>query len=181
MLEKDKVEGLVGYARRSILVQVPRCVSIEALNAHLEARWRERQGARLRGHDESIGERLARDREALLPLPAAPYVVSQRRFLNHHAHFHPPFCANCCKRPQVFREASMLMRARIAVRLRDHDLAAPTARVGVAGGWLAIGLAALLCFALWTTATAVLLTSDRREGGRVLACRYLTGAGVVER
>src|SRR5829696_9594177 len=70
--DKGKVEGLVGYARRNFLVPVPRVESLAALNAGLEARCRERQGARPRGHEESIGERLARDRAALLPPPAAP-------------------------------------------------------------------------------------------------------------
>ena len=73
MPDKGKVEGLVGYARRNFLVPVPRVESFDVLNAHLEARCRERRGARLRGHDETIGERLARDRAALLPLPATPY------------------------------------------------------------------------------------------------------------
>src|ERR687893_349929 len=45
----------------------------------LEARCRERQGARLRGHEESIGERLVRDRAAMLSLPAAPYEACERR------------------------------------------------------------------------------------------------------
>ena len=67
------MEGLVGYARRNFLVPVPRVESFAALNTSLEARCRERQGARLRGRAESIGERLARDRAAPLPLPAAPY------------------------------------------------------------------------------------------------------------
>jgi transposase len=71
--DKGKVEGLVGYARRNFLVPVPRVESFDVLNAHLEARCRERRGARLRGHDETIGERLARDQAALLPLPAVPY------------------------------------------------------------------------------------------------------------
>jgi transposase len=77
--DKGKVEGLVGYARRNFLVPVPRVESFAALNAHLEARCRERRDARLRGHDESIGERLARDLEALLPLPAAPYEACETR------------------------------------------------------------------------------------------------------
>ncbi|MDP8915673.1 MAG: IS21 family transposase [Pseudomonadota bacterium] len=77
--DKGKVEGLVGYARRNFLVPVPRVESFAALNAHLEARCRERQGARLRGHQESIGERLARDRAALLPLPAVPYQACETR------------------------------------------------------------------------------------------------------
>ncbi len=77
--DKGKVEGLVGYARRNFLVPVPRVESLAALNAQLEARCRERQGARLRGHQESIGERLARDRAAMLPLPAAPYEACETR------------------------------------------------------------------------------------------------------
>ena len=73
--DKGKVEGLVGYARRNFLVPVPRADSFAALNAHLEARCRERQGARLRGQEESIGERLVRDRAACcrcLPPPTRP-------------------------------------------------------------------------------------------------------------
>jgi transposase len=77
--DKGKVEGLVGYARRNFLVPVPQVESFAALNARLEARCRERQGARLRGHEESIGERLARDRAAMLPLPAAPYEACETR------------------------------------------------------------------------------------------------------
>src|SRR3712207_897449 len=77
--DKGKVEGLVGYAGRNFLVRVPRVESRAALNAQLEARCRERQGARLRGHEESIGERLARDRAAMLPLPAAPYEACEAR------------------------------------------------------------------------------------------------------
>src|SRR3712207_9503459 len=77
--DKGKVEGLVGYARRNFLVPVPRVESFAALNAHLEARCRERQGARLRGHEETIGERLARDRAALLPLPADRHEARQTR------------------------------------------------------------------------------------------------------
>ena len=70
---KGKVEGMVGYARRNFLVPVPSFESFDALNAHLERRCLERMDARLRGHDETIGQRMERDLEALLPLPAAPY------------------------------------------------------------------------------------------------------------
>ena len=71
--DKGKVEGMVGYVRRNFLVPVPSFESFEALNAHLEGRCLERMDARLRGHAESIGQRMERDLEALLPLPAAPY------------------------------------------------------------------------------------------------------------
>jgi transposase len=77
--DKGKVEGLVGYTRRNFLVPLPRVESFAALNAHLEARCRERQGARLRGHDESIGGRLERDRAAMLPLPTSPDEACETR------------------------------------------------------------------------------------------------------
>jgi transposase len=69
--DKGKVEGLVGYIRRNFLVPIPSFESFDALNAHLEEQCLKRFEARLRGHSETIGERLERDLEALLPLPAA--------------------------------------------------------------------------------------------------------------
>ena len=66
--DKGKVEGLVGYARRNFLVPIPSFESFDALNAYLE-----RMDAKLRGHTESIGQRMERDLDGLLPLPPAPY------------------------------------------------------------------------------------------------------------
>ena len=57
--------------------------------------------ARLRGHGETIGERLARDRQALLPLPPAPYDA-------------------CDKRPGRVSSLSL-------VRYRDNDYSVPVA------------------------------------------------------
>ena len=68
----------MGYARRNFLVPVPSYPSFDALNAHLEERCLERLGRRLRGHDETIGQRMERDRDALLPLPATHYDASDR-------------------------------------------------------------------------------------------------------
>ena len=76
--DKGKVEGLVGYARRNFLVPIPSFESFEDLNAHLEAQCRKRLDARLRGHYETIGERLERDLVALLPLPAIAYDASDK-------------------------------------------------------------------------------------------------------
>ena len=76
---KGKVEGLVGYVRRNFLVPIPSFESFEALNACLERRCLARMDARLRGHSESIGQRMERDLEALLPLPAAPYDACDQR------------------------------------------------------------------------------------------------------
>ena len=66
--DKGKVEGMVGYARRNFLAPVPSFDSFDALNDHLE-----RMDARLRGHTETIGQRMERDLETLLSLPPVPY------------------------------------------------------------------------------------------------------------
>jgi transposase len=77
--DKGKVEGLVGYARRNFLVPVPVVPSFAELNARLERRCLERLDHRLRGHAESIGERLVRDLAALQPRPPGPYEACDRR------------------------------------------------------------------------------------------------------
>jgi transposase len=71
--DKGKVEGLVGYARRNFMVPLPRFESWEAFNTHLEEQCRKRKGDVLRGHRETIGERLERDREALMAMSLAPF------------------------------------------------------------------------------------------------------------
>ena len=71
--DKGKVEGLVGYARRNFLVPIPSYRNFDELNAHLEEKCLERMERRLRGHKETIGERMARDIDVLLPLPSTPY------------------------------------------------------------------------------------------------------------
>src|SRR5829696_2622156 len=76
--DKGKVEGLVGYARRNFLVPIPVFESFQALNAYLLECCRRRMADRLRGHDETIGERLERDLAALqTPLPA-PYDACEK-------------------------------------------------------------------------------------------------------
>jgi hypothetical protein len=76
--DKGKVEGLVGYARRNFLVPIPVFESFEALNAHLLECCRKRLGDRLRGHEETIGERLARDLASFTkPLPP-PYDACEK-------------------------------------------------------------------------------------------------------
>ena len=76
--DKGIVEGMVGYGRRNFLVPTPRVEDFDELNVHLEAECLERLDARLRGHTETIGERMERDLGALLPLPAAPYDASDK-------------------------------------------------------------------------------------------------------
>ena len=67
--DKGKVEGSVGYVRRNYLVPIPSFESYEALNAYLEERCLERMEDRLRGHDETIGQRMERDLEVPATTP----------------------------------------------------------------------------------------------------------------
>ncbi len=76
--DKGHVEGIIGLGRRNFLVPMPRCESFEALNARLEEQCLKRQDEVLRGHGETIGERLLRDLDALMPLPAAPYDACEK-------------------------------------------------------------------------------------------------------
>jgi len=76
--DKGKVEGLVGYARRNFMVPIPRVNSWDELNAHLEAECRKRRQRRLRGYNETIGERFEHDHAAMLPLPGAPYEACEK-------------------------------------------------------------------------------------------------------
>ena len=57
--DKGAVEGLVGWARRTFMVPLPRFASWEDFNAWLEAQCRKRQAEILRGHAETIGARLS--------------------------------------------------------------------------------------------------------------------------
>jgi transposase len=99
--DKGKVEGLVGFARRNFLVPVPVFADFEGLNAHLLDSCRKRLADRPRGHDGTIGERLAADLAAFqTPLPA-PYDA-------------------CEKRPGTVNSLSL-------VRYRSNDYSVPTA------------------------------------------------------
>ena len=76
--DKGKVEGLIGWIRRNLLVPVPRAASLAALNEQLLEGCRRRLGDRLRGHDETIGERLVRDLAAFHALPPGPYDACEK-------------------------------------------------------------------------------------------------------
>ena len=77
--DKGKVEGMAGYMRRNFLAPAPSFESFETLNAHLERRCLARMDARLRGHSESIGQRMERDLEALLLLPPVAYDACEKQ------------------------------------------------------------------------------------------------------
>jgi transposase len=71
--DKGSVEGLVGWARRNFMVPLPRFASWDDFNAWLEEQCRKRQAVVLRGHTETIGQRLQRDLQAMADLPPAPF------------------------------------------------------------------------------------------------------------
>jgi transposase len=98
--DKGKVEGLVGFARRNFMVPMPVVRSLDELNERLLDACSKRHKAILRGHMESIGERLQRDLDALMPLPAN--------------HFEP------CEKVST-RVSSLSL-----VRYRNNDYSVPT-------------------------------------------------------
>ena len=82
-VDKGKVECLVGNARRNFLVPLPVFDSFEALNVYLVDCCRRRMADRLRGHDETIAQRLERDLAAfqrLLRQPTTPARRSRHEF-----------------------------------------------------------------------------------------------------
>ena len=58
---------------------IPSFESFDALNTYLERRCLERMDARLRGHTETIGQRMERDLDALLPLPPVAYDACEKQ------------------------------------------------------------------------------------------------------
>lgn len=71
--DKGNVEGLVKYTQRTILTPIPQAASWEALNEQIRARCLERRQDVVRGSTGTIGDRLAADLAAFLPLPAEPF------------------------------------------------------------------------------------------------------------
>ena len=61
------------------MVPRPRFAIWDTFNAQLEEQCRNRQGEAVRGHRETIGERLRRDCEALMVLPPAPFDACDRQ------------------------------------------------------------------------------------------------------
>jgi transposase len=71
--DKGKVEGLVGYVRRNFMTPLPVADSFDTLNARLLHACTRRGEAVLRGHTNSIADRLRADVTAFMALPLASY------------------------------------------------------------------------------------------------------------
>src|SRR2546423_9448805 len=77
--DKGKVEGLVGWIRRNLLVPVPRAASFTALNEQLLEGCRRRLRDRRRGHGGAMGGRLALDLAYFQDLPPAAYDACEKK------------------------------------------------------------------------------------------------------
>jgi transposase len=71
--DKGNVEGLVGYARRHFMVPMPVADNFDMMNARFLEQCVERRQAVLRGHTQSIGERMKADLAAFMALPAVAF------------------------------------------------------------------------------------------------------------
>jgi transposase len=71
--EKPYVETRVRVLQRQWATPVPQATHLEMLNAYLRGRCQAEADRVLAGHEESIGQRFARDRAAALPLPSQPF------------------------------------------------------------------------------------------------------------
>ena len=112
--DQGKVEGMVGYVRRNFLVPVPSFQSFEALNAHLEERCLARMDSVLRGHDETIGQRMERDLEARLPLPAVPYDACNKQASRVSSRSLVRYKTNDYSAPVAFGRRDVLVRGYVA-------------------------------------------------------------------
>ncbi|MCR5097729.1 MAG: IS21 family transposase [Lachnospiraceae bacterium] len=67
--EKGLVEGLVGWARRNILVPVPRVADIEELNSLFIERCELYESHSIKGKPATVGEMFLTEKDQLQPLP----------------------------------------------------------------------------------------------------------------
>ena len=109
--DQGKVEGMVGYVRRNFLVPVPSFQSFEALNAHLEERCLARMDSVLRGHDETIGQRMERDLEAL---PAVPYDACDKQASRVSSRSLVRYKTNDYSAPVAFGHRDVLVKGYVA-------------------------------------------------------------------
>ena len=108
--DKGKVEGLVGYVRRNFMVPLPSFETFEALNEYLEGCCRKREKDLLRGHRETIGERLKRDQESFLPLPSVPYEACEHQGGRVSSQGLVRYCGNDYSVPSSYGHLDVLVR-----------------------------------------------------------------------
>lgn len=92
--EKGLVEGLVGWARRNILVPVPQADSFAALNSLLAERCHDYESHHIPGKPATVGEMLAAEKAALRPLPVYPFETAKCRSVRVSAFSTARFATN---------------------------------------------------------------------------------------
>lgn len=75
--EKGLVEGLVGWARRNILVPVPHIDSVEELNALLLERCLKYEQHKIQGKPSAVGEMFREEQSKLMPLPGYRFEIAK--------------------------------------------------------------------------------------------------------
>lgn len=75
--EKGLVEGLVGWARRNILVPVPRVSGLSELNALLAERCLAYEDQHIQGKNASVGKMPEEEQSSLRPLPLYPFETAK--------------------------------------------------------------------------------------------------------
>ena len=100
--------------RRNFLAPAPRMESFEALNAHLERSCLGRMDSVLRGHDETIGQRMERDLEARLTLPAVPYDAGDKQASRVSSRSLVRYKTNDYSAPVAFGHRDVLVKGYVA-------------------------------------------------------------------
>lgn len=108
--EKGGVEGRVGYCRRNWLIPTRDFPSWEALNAYLAQQCRAEWARHLQGREESIGQRLANEREQFLPLPA-PFPCCKTVAVKANHLSLVTFASNRYSVPADYAHEKLLLRA----------------------------------------------------------------------
>ena len=108
--DKGAVEGLVGFACRNLIVPIPRFATWEVLNYWLAEPCRKRQTDVLRGHRESIGQRLLRDLDAMMDLSTAPFDACDQATGQVNSQSLVRYKANDCSVPAAYGHPDVWLR-----------------------------------------------------------------------
>lgn len=92
--EKGLVEGLVGWARRNVLVPVPRVDSIRELNELLLARCQKYEAHRIKGKPDTVGIMYQLEKDSLRPLPKYTFETAKCTSVRVDAFSTARFCTN---------------------------------------------------------------------------------------
>lgn len=108
--EKGLVENLVGFIRRNTMVPLPRVKSLEELNADLREKCLSYNAHRIEGQIQSVGERFAIEKRALIPLPKYNYELAKSIYVIVNKFSTVTYETNSYSVPTDFIGQEVLMR-----------------------------------------------------------------------